>query len=304
MKPFPVTDFLSPKYWPTWLALGIVRLITFLPLPVLAIMGEGLGAAAYYLGRSRRDIALKNIRTCFPEWSLSECKRVNRAHFGLVGQSVFTVPANMWIGANRFRKRVEITERTHYDRALSEGRNIILLAPHFVALDVGGFAVSQERPAITMYQYAKNALMDEIVKRGRGRYDGTLIERKAPLRQVIKAIRKGDPFYYLPDQDAGRKGVFVPFFNTLASTVPALGKFAKLSNAVVIPIQTRIKPKGQGYEVRFGKPLEDYPSGDDLVDTATMNKAIENMVREMPEQYFWVHKRFKTRPPEMSTPFY
>lgn len=304
LKPFPIKSFLAPKYWPTWLALGIVRLITLLPLRILAGMGHGVGMLAYNLGSSRRKIALKNIQACFPEYAEAECERINKEHFSLVGQSVFTVPANMWIASKRFASRVEITQREHYDRALAEGRNIILLAPHFVGLDVGGFAVSQERDAISMYQYAKNLLMDEIVKRGRGRYGGVLIERKAPLRQTIKAIRKGMPFYYLPDQDAGRKGVFVPFFHPLASTVPALGKFAKMSNAVVIPVKTRVKPKGQGYEVSFGAPLENYPSGDDMADTAAMNKAVEAMIRTMPEQYFWVHKRFKTRPPEELKKFY
>ncbi len=303
-KPFPIQDFLSPKYWPTWLGLGLVRLITLLPLRVLAAMGHGVGMLAYYLGASRRNIALKNIQVCFPEFSLEHCQRINKAHFSLVGQSVFTVPANMWIGPERFGKRVQIIEREHYDQALAQGRNIILLAPHFVGLDAGGFAISQERDAISMYQYAKNTLMDEIVKRGRGRYGGVLIERKAPLRQIIKAIRKGMPFYYLPDQDAGRKGVFVPFFHPLAATIPALGKFAKMSNAVVIPVKTRVKPKGAGYEVSFGAPLENFPVGDDIADTTAMNKAVEDMIRSMPEQYFWVHKRFKTRPPEEAEKFY
>lgn len=267
-------------------------------------MGHGLGVLAYYVGGSRRRIALKNIQVCFPEFSLAECQRINKQHFSLVGQSVFTVPANMWISKARLEKRVTVVDRTHYDQALSEGRNIILLLPHFVGFDAAGLAVSMERDATSMYQYAKNALMDEIVKRGRGRFGGILIERKAPLRQIIKAIRKGLPFVYLPDQDAGRKGVFVPFFHEQASTIPALGKFAKLSNAVVIPLTSRVKPYGAGYEVSFGEPLKDFPIGDDVVDTATMNKVIENMIRTMPEQYFWVHKRFKTRPPEETAKFY
>ena len=294
--PFPIRPFLAPQYWPTWLALGLVRLITLLPLRILAAMGHGVGMLAYHLGASRRKIALKNIQSCFPELSEQECQRINKEHFSLVGQSVFTVPANMWISGERFKKRVQITQRAHYDQALADGRNIILLAPHFVGLDAGGFAVSQERDAISMYQYAKNTLMDEIVKRGRGRYGGVLIERKAPLRQIIKAIRKGMPFYYLPDQDAGRKGVFVKFFHPLASTIPALGKFAKMSNAVVIPVKTKVKPKGGGYEVSFGQPLENFPTGDDIADTEAMNRAVEDMIKTMPEQYFWVHKRFKTRP--------
>ena len=273
-----------------------MRLITLLPLRVLAAIGHGVGMLAYHLGASRRNIALKNIKACFPEFSEEEANRVNKEHFSYVGQSVFTVPANMWISEDRFKSRIVLEGREHFDKALAEGKNIILLAPHFIGLDAGGLAIGIEREAMTMYQYAKNTLMDEIIKRGRGRFGSHLIERKAPLRRVIKAIRKGLPFYYLPDQDAGRKGIFVPFFHPLASTIPALGKFAKVSNAVVIPIKTRVKPKGAGYHITFEEPLKNYPTGDDIADTTVMNQAIEKMVRSMPEQYLWVHKRFKTRP--------
>ena len=284
--------------------MAIVKLITMLPVPVLAAMGHGLGMTAYYLGASRRKIALKNIRTCFPEWTDEECERVNKEHFGYVGKSVFMVPFNMWASERRLKKILHVTDRHHYDKALNEGRNIIILAPHFVGLDAGGLAVSIERDAITMYQYAKNTLMDEIIKRGRSRFGGLLIERKDPLRKTIKAIRTGMPFYYLPDQDAGRKGVFVPFFGTQASTVPMLGKFAKMSDAVVIPIRANMLRMGKGYEVSFGEPLKDFPTGDDIADTTTMNRAVEDLIRTMPEQYFWVHKRFKTRPPEEQGKFY
>jgi len=149
---------------------------------------------------------------------------------------------------------------------------------------------------ITMYQYSKNKLMNEVVKDRRSRFDGALVERKEPMRNLIRLIRKGYPFYYLPDQDAGRKGVFVPFFHTQAATFSVLGKFSAMTNAVVIPCQNKIKPWGMGYEATLGKPLENFPIGDDVLDTTTMNKAVEMMIREMPEQYFWVHKRFKTRP--------
>ena len=149
---------------------------------------------------------------------------------------------------------------------------------------------------ISMYQHTKNKLVDRYVKLGRGRFDGILVERKEPLRNLIRLIRKGYPFYYLPDQDARDKGVFAPFFGVQASTIPVLGKFASMSNAVVIPCSTRILESGKGFEVNLGSPIENFPSGDDVEDTTIMNHAIEVMVEAMPEQYFWVHKRFKTRP--------
>lgn len=296
MKKTPLNLFLAPKYWPTWLGLIILRAFSFLPLPVLAVLGHCIGLLFYYAGASRRRIAFKNIRVCFPERSISECRKINRDHFMLVGQSVFATPMHWWISPERLNKLVTITGREAYDAALSENKNIIILAPHFTALDVAGYVLAQERPMVTMYQYAKNGLVDEVLKRGRLRFGGVLVERKEPLRNLIRAIRKGHPFYYLPDQDAGRKGVFVPFFHEQASTYPVLGKFCEMTNAVVIPCRTRAKPWGQGYEVILGDALSDFPKGDELENTAAMNEAVADLIRPNPEQYFWVHKRFKTRP--------
>ena len=155
----------------------------------------------------------------------------------------------------------------------------------------------------SMYQYSKNTLVDEVMRRGRLRFGGLLFERKQPLLRLLKAIRSGHPFIYLPDQDAGRKGVFVPFFNELASTIPALGKFAGATQAIVIPCRTQIKPWGRGYEVVFYPPMENFPVGDDITDTTAMNNVIADMVTDNPEQYFWAHKRFKTRP-EGAAKFY
>ena len=203
---------------------------------------------------------------------------------------------NYWMSRRRFNRLVEIKNREHHDAAIAAGQNIILLAPHFISMDVGGMVLAQERPMISMYQYTKNQLMNEIVKRGRTRFGGILVERKEPLRKLIRLIRQGHPFYYLPDQDAGRKGIFVPFFHEQASTIPMLGKFAQMGNAVVIPVRTHIKSWARGYEVILGEPLTDFPQGDEYADTAAMNEAVAALIRENPEQYFWVHKRFKTRP--------
>lgn len=304
MSHVSLRNFTSIKYWPTWFGLSILRGLSYLPLPLIAFLGYGIGLTFYVLGSSRRRIAFKNISSCFPEMTVNERRRINRHHFCLVGQSVFTAPMNWWISEKRFVNSVEVTGREHYDKALAEGKNIILLAPHFMSLDVAGYILCRERPMITMYQYSKNQLINEVVKRGRARFGGLLIERKEPLRKLIRLIRQGNPFYYLPDQDAGRKGVFVPFFNELASTIPMLSKFASMGDAVVIPCSNRIKPWGKGYEVILGEPLQNYPTGDELQDTATMNTVVADMIKQMPEQYFWVHKRFKTRPPQTDTKFY
>lgn len=296
MEKRPLSQFAGPKYWPTWIGLLVMRLIGLLPLPLVASVGKGLGFLVYILGKPRRQISLRNISACFPELSDAECKRINRNHFMYAGQMIFASSMNWWSSDRRFNNWITLTNREHYDQALADGKNIILLAPHFIALEVAGIYLSQERPMASMYQYSKNTLVDEIVKRGRTRFGGVLVERKEPLRKLLKLMRKGHPFYYLPDQDAGRKGVFVPFFHELASTIPMLGKFASMTNAAVIPCRTQIKPWGRGYEIVLSAPMENFPVDDDIEDTAHMNRVIEQMVRENPEQYFWAHKRFKTRP--------
>lgn len=289
-------QYFHPKYWLTWIGVGILRFIAFLPLPVVARLGNAVGLLFYKLVKSRREIALRNIQSCFPELSLVEQQRINKQHFLISGQLVFATSLHWWCSKKRFNNFVTLKGREHYDKALQDGKNIILLAPHFMSLEVGGLVLAQERPMATMYQYNKNKLMDQIIRKGRTRFGGVLVERKQSLKHLMRLIRDGQPFYYLPDQDGGRKGIFVPFFNELASTIPMLGKFASFGGAVVIPCRNKVLANGKGYEVILSEPLENFPSGNDVVDTTRMNQEVEKMIREAPEQYLWSHKRFKTRP--------
>lgn len=269
-----------------------------LPLPVLAVIGYIIGSLFYLLQASRRKIALKNLTVCFPETEQSELKKINFLHYCMLGHSVMTACMNWWISPARFDRLVSISGREDYDAAIAEGRNIVLLSPHFMSLEVSGLALQRERPMIGVYQYMKNGLMDTMALRGRQRFcpGGLMFERKQPLRSLLRVLRKGYPMSYSPDQDAGGKGVFVPFFHTLASTTPALAKFILTTNAVVIPCRNEILPWGKGYKVELGLRIEGLASGDEEKDTAAMNRAIESMIRKAPEQYLWVHKRFKTRP--------
>ncbi|MDG2087688.1 MAG: hypothetical protein P8J68_03010 [Arenicellaceae bacterium] len=292
-------QYWSPRYWPTWIGLGFLRVMTVLPLPLLAVTGYSLGLVFYFLHFSRRKIAFKNIQACFPELSLAEQKSINRWHFCYLGQSIVTACMNWWISSARFDRLVTIRGRENYERVLADGKKVILLSPHFIPMEVAGLALQRERAMVGMYQYMKNPVLNNMALRGRQRFcpDGVMFERKQPLRTLLKILMKGLPLVYSPDQDAMRKGVFVPFFHPLASTTPALGKFVQITKSVVIPCRSRMLPWGQGYEIILGEPITQLASGDELADTAAMNYAIEEMVRECPQQYLWVHKRFKTRPP-------
>ena len=295
---FRYRDFLAPKYWPLLLGIALLRLIALLPMPILSVFGWTIGSVCYLVLFRRRKIALKNIQLCFPELSASQCKLINFKHYCLLGQAIVTGPINWWASKARFMRLANIKGREHYDAALKDNRNIILLAPHFMAMEASGLALQTERPMIGMYQYMKNPLMNKLALERRQRFctGGIMVERKrSPLRSILRALNKGMPMQYSPDQDAGRKGVFVPFFHQLASTTPALGKFAQACNAVVIPVSSTYRPWGMGFDVELGAPIEQFPSGDELADTTVMNRSMEQLIRKHPEQYLWAHKRFKTR---------
>ncbi|OGI42444.1 MAG: hypothetical protein A2150_07910 [Candidatus Muproteobacteria bacterium RBG_16_64_11] len=290
-------DFLSPRYWPTWLMLGVLWPFSLLPMRVVWLLGQALGAVLYLLHARGRRIARRNLALCFPALPADARARLLRRHYRALGQAVMGVSFSWWGSARRQQKLMRIRDRGVYDQALAAGRPVILLAPHFLAMELGGMRLAQERPVISMYKQASNALIDWLMRRRRLRYGGLLVERDAPLRSLIRQLRAGEPFYYLPDQNPGEAAhVFAPFFGVPAATVTALARIAKLAGAVVIPCFTRQLPYGRGYEVYFKPPLADFPSGDELLDATRMNQAIEEGVREMPEQYLWTYKRFKHRP--------
>lgn len=275
----------------------MLRLVSWLPLPVIAVLGYVLGTGMFYVVKSRRNIALRNVAVCFPDMNSAQRQQTVKRCFQLIGTSYLYVGVHWWASYERLDRLLTYEGKAHYDKAIADGSNIILLAPHAIGLEVAGLMLSRERSMMSMYQEARRKpLLNEMVKNGRERFGGLLIERRAPLRSLLKLIRAGKPFYYLPDQDARAEGVFVPFFGTQASTFPVLSKFAKIGNAVVIPCYTHILPRGRGWRVIIGEPLANFPGKNEHEDALRMNQAIEEMIRREPAQYYWLHKRFKTRP--------
>lgn len=296
--PSPTPSLLGPKHWPTWIGIGFLRLLSLLPLPWLSVLGTGLGLAVHALFGSRRRIAARNIALCFPELSGEQQAARTRTHFVQLGRSILATGLHWFAPARRLDRLFRIEGRAHLDDALQRNQRVILLAPHFVALEIGGIYLSRLYPCISMYQYVKNPVVDRVIRRGRSRFGIELTERKAPMLQLVRSIRGGRLFYYLPDQDPGpKKGLFVPFFGVQAATYPMLSRFARLSGAVVIPCLTEQLDRGQGWRIHLLPPIEGFPGADEEADTARMNTVIEAAIARMPSQYFWVHKRFKTRPP-------
>ncbi|HUF81428.1 MAG TPA: lipid A biosynthesis acyltransferase [Burkholderiales bacterium] len=278
-------------------ALAVVWLLRLLPLAVLVPLGRGLGILLYILGRERREVALTNVKLCFPERGEKERQRIVRAHFQSFGRSLLEHGILWWSSRARVQRLVRIEGLEHWQAVA--GRPVIFLAPHFVGLDMGGIRIGSEFRVVSVYSRQKDATFDEVLYHGRTRFVmPELYSRQDGVRSVIKALRRGLPFYYLPDMDFGsRDSIFVPFFGVPAATITGLARIAQLAGAVVVPAVTRQLPGAAGYRLDFFPAWRDFPSGDLRADTRRMNAFIEARVLEMPEQYYWLHKRFKTRPP-------
>ncbi|MDQ5896783.1 MAG: Kdo2-lipid lauroyltransferase/acyltransferase [Pseudomonadota bacterium] len=280
------------------LVLGLLWLLHWLPLGLQTRLGLGLGALLWRLGTSRRRIALRNLELCLPEKTPAEREAIARAHFGWLGRS-FLERGMLWYAS---RERLSRLIQVEGDVKLAERseRPVMWLAPHFLALDVTGVSIllNQNRHAGSIYQAQSNPVFDAAMRRGRLRFgNAEIFARSEGARALMRAIKRGDAFFNLPDMDFGaRDAAFVPFFGVPAATLLAPSRMARALGMVVQPVVGEMLPGGQGWRIRFLEPWTDFPTDDAVADTARMNRWIEQEVRRLPEQYLWVHKRFKTRP--------
>jgi len=283
------------KVFFTYILVAFLWLLHWLPLSVLRHLGSGLGRLLYALGRSRREVALTNLRLCFPEKSEAEREALARRHFVVFAQAVLDRTLGWWASKERLERIIRIHGVEHLTDP--EGRPVILLSPHFVGLDAQATRISMFVPGCSVYSTQKNPVLNKLLYDGRIRFtDAVLLSRQDGMRKIIKAMKDGYRFYYLPDMDFGPKeSIFVPFFGVQAATIPALSRLVRLTGARVVPCIAR--QVVDGYEVEVMPPWENFPGESVEADTALMNRFIESQVLRMPEQYFWLHKRFKTRPP-------
>jgi KDO2-lipid IV(A) lauroyltransferase len=268
----------------------------FLPLPILGRIGEAVGSLMYYAIPKRRRIALINLRLCMPELTEKERVAIARRHFQTYSRSILERALIWWLPIPRVHELIQIEGAV--PRALMEDGPTIVFCPHFVCLDVAGVA-SRVVPLSTMYAQQKNKAFDDLLRYGRERYGPVrLFTREQGIKPILRALREGLPYFMLPDMDFGEKDAeFVPFFGVEAATLTAMGRIAAATGAKVIPVVATFLPNYKGYKVTFYPPFEDYPGTDMLEAARRMNAFIEDRVREMPAEYLWTHKRFKTRPP-------
>ena len=283
------------------IVIAILWLLHWLPLPVLGRIGEAIGSLCFTLLRSRRRIALTNLRLCLPELSEEARKKLAKKHFQDYARSLFERSILWWSSEARLQSLMQIDPEIPLD-AFKAGP-IILLCPHFVCLDVAGIAISMRASACSMYSRQRNKVFDEALRKGRLRFgDIKLFSRNDGVKPIIRAMRSGLPFFMLPDMDFGIKDAeFVPFFGIPAATLTATARIAAATGAKVIPVIATFLPNYRGWKIKFYPAWENYPGDDMLAATRHMNAFIEERVRETPAEYLWTHKRFKTRPAGLSS---
>lgn len=273
----------------------VMRLLAPWPLPILRGLGWLLGHVLWALAGSRRHIVRVNLRLCFPQRSALQRWQMARRHFVGVMQSLLD-RSWLWHGSPALLRR-RLTVRGDLS-PLQAAEPVVVLAPHFVGLDAGGVILTElyGLPMASIYTRQRHAALDEWVRQGRNRSGkARLYFRHQGIKQIVSGLRGGDKLYLLPDMDFGREdSVFVPFYGVQAATLPSLSRFARLGRARVLTAATRMTP--HGYCLELGPVWSDFPSDDAVADAARMNRELQVLIDTMPEQYYWVHKRFKTRP--------
>ena len=272
---------------------GLLWCVHWLPLWMMSRIGSLAGRVAYRLVAERRRVTLVNLEKCFPALTPAAREQLAQAHWRAFVRA-FVERSILWWGS---RGRVARTVRLEGLEHAAGGR-VILLAPHFVGLDMGFTRIALERDVAMLHSRQKDPRFERLLHRGRSRFGRAwLYTRQQGVRASLKALESGALYYYLPDLDYGaHRAVFVPFFGVPAATVTGLSFIARETGARVVPCVTRMLPGGEGYVTRFYPAWKDFPGSDPAADARRMNAFIEDRVREMPEQYYWMHKRFKTRP--------
>lgn len=280
------------------LLVALLRVLQHLPMSALVKVGRGAGVLLYLLGARRREIARRNLALCFPSLDRQAREALVREHFALLGRSLVERALLWYASVDRLRGLIHIEG----DIGLAErsDKPVMWLVPHFLGLEVAGVAVQlfQSKVGVDIYQPQRSPYFDRVLKRGRLRFGrGMALPRGVNIRQLIKCIKDGHPFFNMPDQDFGEKdAAFVPFFGVPAATLLAPSRMARALDMVVQPVIVDMLPSAQGWRVRFLDPWTDWPTDDAWADTARMNAFIESQILRDPAQYLWVHKRFKTRP--------
>lgn len=288
--------FAHPRYWRVWLAIGSMHVVAWLPWRLKLWCGKAIGLLAWRFIKRRRHITETNLRLCFPELDETAQRKLVRETFIANGIGIVETATAWCRDPEHLRHRVTFKGQEHMARLKAEGQGVLIIGVHFSTLDMGGALHSLFFDADAVYRRHDNPLFERFMTRARKRSFGRLIDRR-DLRGVVRGIKEGRAVWYSPDQDFGAAAsVFAPFFGIEAATVKLTAKIARMTGAPVIPMIFHRNPDDRTYTLEYLPPLEDFPSGDDVADATRINAFIESAIRQHPEQYLWLHRRFKTRP--------
>lgn len=289
-------SYLAPKYWPVWFGIGLLRLATFLPVSMLQSMGSAIGILIYRMVPSRRRAARINLKQAYPDLSDEEIDDLNKKSFRSLGISIFETGIAWFTKSEDLQKICQIEGKQYLDAAMAEGKGVLLLTGHFTTLEMGGHLIGTYVDKYNaVFKRAHNPLFNALMVHYRSKMGDDLIETRN-VRAIIKGLKSGHATWFGPDQDfADQDIVFTPFLGGTASTLTATAKLAKMTGAAVVPFYPVRLEKGRGYKLIVMPALQDFPSGDIEADSARVNRTIEAMVYDQPEQYLWSHKRFKTQ---------
>mgnify|MGYP001058438402 FL=1 len=300
----PLRQFLGPRYWPTWLGLGVLWLIAHLPYRLQLGLGAVIGALAYRFAKRRRAICEENIALCFPELDVTARQQLIRDTFRANGIGVIEAAIAWSCDPERFRTRVRLEGGEHLRAAMAQGKGVLLIGGHYSTLELGGTLLSLFHPMNVTYRAHKNPLVEAVMTNSRAKHFARVIERE-DVRQAMRSLKDGDALWFAPDQDYGaHHSVFVPFFGVEAATITATSRFARMNDSPVLMFSHTRLPDNSGYKLTLGPVLKGFPSGDDEADARRINDELEARIREYPEQYLWLHRRFKTQRDQPSAALY
>lgn len=290
-----------PRHWPSWLATGILRLLVLLPHPWLMAVGRGLGRLVQRLARRRADIAAVNLQLCFPELDATQRARLLRAHFEALGMGVMEIGMGWWWSHQRVERRLLAVEGAEHLPPPGDPRGTIFLTAHFSSLELSGRYLGHRTPSHAMYRRNENPVIQALFERLRTRHTIGIIARD-DVRSMLKALKAGEGVWFAPDQNFAHKGgVFADLMGVPAATNTATSRFARMTGARVIPFTLFREPGG--YRLVIEAPLAGFPSPDVEADTRRINDIFTRWIKRAPEQYNWIHRRFKTRPAGEPSPY-
>ena len=292
----PLSSYRAPRYWPVWIGMGLLRLVCLLPhRPALAV-GRTFGRLAHALGGSRRTVARRNIELCFPDLSPAERDALAYEHFKALGMAVIEMGVGRWGSARHLQSISKLVGLDNVHRAMATGKGVILLSAHFTTLEIMGRALAEEIPPFdAVFRKNRSEFLTELQRTGREVSADTTIEKR-DIKKMVRALRQGRAVWYAPDQSYDRKGAeVIPFFGVPSMHTTATSTLARLGDALVVPFFPR-RLDDLTYELTLLPALEDFPSDDLNADTRRYVEALEEHVRQCPEQYLWIHKKFKNLP--------